>query len=309
MTTRINLHLDSSAVIECTQVMGLPAISIQDSASVYGGCTVFLGDGLGESARVMAAAQLDQLAAAVLAARMMLDELAITDLGPDDDDDEPTDEPVFPTDGATDRSGIPADLVDQLRAADATDQAEADAAELVALLAAATGPLTFDPRPVRAEVVGRTTVYHVDELDPVDAIAGTAAYRVDFDGPTRTWEVFSVRHGEAIATGLTLSGAIRELEAHVAEDRAELDRNGGHLDGCEGSCWPGCPVGDARRAEADARAARSQAAWDQANAADSASAELVRPEPWGLGDGPVVEPVRQAHPMTENEARAAWGDR
>lgn len=40
-----------------------------------------------------------------------------------------------------------------------------------------------------------------------------------------------------------------------------------------------------------------------------APAPLVVAEPWGQGDGPVVAVFSQAHPMTEAELRAAYGDR
>jgi hypothetical protein len=238
-----NVFLSSSSTVECTEVMGLPTITVSDGAIPANHVTLFLGDTSRPDGRAAAIDQLDQLASAVLASRMILDDHLPELTGPDDDDDEPTDaaaaelgsDPLYPGIVAADWSDHGADR-------------EA-AAELV------TG--------------------------------GKHGYRIDFDGPSRTWEVYSVRHGEAIATGLTLSGAVREVEDLTAQDRAELERNGGHLDGCEGSCVAGCPTGGARRTEANARAASAQAAWT----------------------GQELAAVRQAHPMTENEARAAWGDR
>lgn len=46
---------------------------------------------------------------------------------------------------------------------------------------------------------------------------------------------------------------------------SDLDANGGHTPECEASCDPTCPIGKARKADADDRAARAMAAWVAAN--------------------------------------------
>ena len=72
------------------------------------------------------------------------------------------------------------------------------------------------------------------------------------DGPRMMYVGRICKACEAIARG---HGGERYLEA-----------NGGHTPECEGSCVPGCPIGDARRAEANRRAAESQRRWIAAGA-------------------------------------------
>jgi len=260
-----SVFLSESTVVECREIMGLPVIIVEDGDRLATRATLFLGSSSVVDQRAAAIAQLDQLAAAVLAARMILDAQEPSTQGPDDPDDEPTDEP---------------------------------AAEL------GSNPL-YPGLDVATWSEGANLVDRSVDL----VVGGKHGYRIDFDGPSRTWEVYSVRHGEAIATGLTLSGAVREVENLTAQDQADaatIEARWSEAVQAQADSVRHTLAEVGYRCRIEGPHARSACMMYRD---DTDLAELVQPEPWGLGDGPVVDPIRQAHPMTENEARAAWGDR